>query len=107
MSDDTAEHISCSKLSFSLLSWLINHLSLYYSVLPLNELLFSSFRMCIRFVRSQRKFARTRQIFRPRLSVYLSARNNTRAAEHIIMIFHVRACNIFWNIPLLALIRQK
>jgi hypothetical protein len=40
MLDDTAEHIFWSKLSFNLLSRLVNHLSLYYSVLPLNELLF-------------------------------------------------------------------
>jgi len=29
-----------------------------------------------------------------------------RTAEHIV-IFHVRTCTIFWNIPLLAKIRQQ
>ena len=31
------------------------------------------------------------------MSVCLSARNNVRTAEHIIMIFHVRTCTIFFG----------
>jgi len=94
MSDDTAEHIFWSKLSFNLLSCFINHLSLYYSVLPLNELLFSSFHMYNRFGAFPKKICKNAPGI-VAMSVCLSARDNMKTAEHIIMIFHVRACTVF------------